>query len=139
MRIHEFHKCQKCNEFHSVDYGMFVKPWVNIWAQLRVQSNEICHVNGLIVYSPAVMIHEYSNARNDSEVQLLDRQYDHQKQYVISGQVSSVENETPCSEVYSFEYYRCICKSIGLNEKICMVELKSRSGFDDSATDFFCQ
>ena len=104
MRIHEFYKCRNCNEFHLVDYDMFVKSMVNVWAQELRQRNEFYHINGSVYYCPILMIHEFSNARNASEVQLIDQQYDHKKRNAISDQVFSVD------QVCFFEFIRCVCK-----------------------------
>ena len=133
MKIHEFYKCEKCNEFHSIDYDIFIKRFTQQQDQIRVRNNMLVQINDWMSFLPTNLIRSYSNARNTRAVKLVDRSLDAMGSRILSveSRISSncpEKREEAMMGRFYWEYCRCICKAIGTDEKTCMVELKNRSG-----------
>ena len=141
MKIHKFYKCQKCNEFHSIDYDLYAKSMMRGLARKFEIRKENLPINDLMSFSPADLIRKYSNARNPRRIAGVDRSFD-----AISSRALSVENRVSSNHPdarqdemigrFFFELSWFVCKAIGTNEKTCMTELKNRSGFDQFALDY---
>ena len=139
MKMHENYKCRKCKEFHSIDFDTYIKQLILDCAISCSSKNMEVRINDSVSFCPACIIRNYSKARKTHEIQLIDRHLDH-----FSSKSLSVENRIPshCLDEqedaimgrFHFEFCRCVCKAIGLDEKICIVELKDRSGYLYSAT-----
>ena len=137
--MHENYKCRKCKEFHSIDFDTYIKQLILDCAISCSSKNMEVRINDSVSFCPACIIRNYSKARKTHEIQLIDRHLDH-----FSSKSLSVENRIPshCLDEqedaimgrFHFEFCRCVCKAIGLDEKICIVELKDRSGYLYSAT-----
>ena len=141
MNIHTFYKCEKCNEFHSTDFSVFIKKWTQYQAEKHERRKELPGIQALgIPFSPADMIRRYSNARNIREVRAVDRPYDAQRSHILSGENRICRTSYPGVREaamvgrFKFEFFLCVCKAIGTGEKICVAELENRAGFHYSPT-----